>query len=82
MLNVEETLLSLPELSDFDLETLQDTVKADESLTDDEREELFEAIEEEWDERDEEESDEDDDVFADEIDSEIDEDEDDGLEIE
>ena len=82
MLNVEETLVSLPELSDDDLETLQDTVKADESLTDDEREELFEAIEEEWDERDEEDEEDEDDVFADEIDSESDDDEEDGLEIE
>ena len=75
MLNVEETLLTLPELSDDDLNALEDTVGSDESLGDDERQELLEAIDEEWDERDLE-SDEEDDVFADDLD-EVDEDEED-----
>ena len=79
MLNVEETIESLPDMSDDELDQLNDSVRADTELDDDDKAELLEAIDEELEEREEEEGDEEDDVFADEIDTDEDEDE---LEIE
>jgi hypothetical protein len=80
MLNVNETIEGLPELSDDELELLELAIETDGSLTEDEKESLSEAIDEEWDERDEDDGE--DDVFTDEIDADLDDEDDDPLEFE
>jgi hypothetical protein len=81
MLNVNETIEGLPNLSDDELELLEISIES-EVLDEDEKDALLEAIDDEWEERDEDSDEGEDDVFADEIDADLVDEDEDELEFE